>query len=169
MTKLTDTDPDGIGVRHPAARNTMPLAALELVVGLALLAVAALYLRDALRLPASMNPADVGAGRFPLIVGGAAAATLSALALRAVLFMMRGDQRLAQIGRPGWVLVGMALLIAQAATFTTLGAGPVIAGSSLLLMLACGERRALHLLVSPVVLTAGIYLIFTYALGIQLP
>lgn len=151
-------------------KKTLPLFRIEIVVGLTLLVGVGIYLRDALALPAPMNPADVGAGRFPMIAGGATAVALAAMLLQAVLMWARGtEDRLAVIGRPFWVLAGMGLLVLQAAVFEVLGAIPVIFGSALLIMLACGERRPLHLVLTPLVLTAAIYSIFTFALGIRLP
>lgn len=151
-------------------KKTLPLFRVEIVVGLILLAVVGIYLRDARALPASMNPSDVGAGRFPMIAGGATALALIVMLAQAVrLWLRRTEDRLAVVGRPLWVLAGMGLLVLQAAVFEVLGAIPVVFGSALLLMLACGERRPLHLVLTPVVLTAAIYSIFTSALGIRLP
>jgi len=113
---------------------------------------------------------DVGAGRFPLIMGFATAVGLLALLVQALSRMARGSEdRLAAVGRPIWVVIGMGLLVLQAAVFEHLGAIPVLLGSALLLMLARGERRPLHLILTPIILTAAIYAVFTYALGIQLP
>ncbi|MFN3273194.1 MAG: tripartite tricarboxylate transporter TctB family protein [Paracoccus sp. (in: a-proteobacteria)] len=151
-------------------KKTLPLFRIEIVVGVILLVIVGIYLRDASALPASMNPSDVGAGRFPMIAGGATAIALVVMLAQAVLiWLKRREQRLAVIGRPLWVLAGMGLLVLQAAVFELLGAIPVIFGSAVLIMLACGERRPAHLVLTPVVLTVAIYSIFTYALGIRLP
>lgn len=151
-------------------KKTLPLFRVEIVVGLALLVVVGIYLRDAWALPASMNPSDVGAGRFPMVAGGATAVALGVMLVQAlVIGQRRTEARLAVIGRPAWVVVGMGLLVLQAAVFERLGAIPVIFGSAVLIMLTCGERRPLHLILTPVVLTVAIYSIFTYALGIRLP
>lgn len=160
---------------HPEAhddfgKKTLPLFRIEIVVGVVLLVVVGIYLRDAFALPASMNPSDVGAGRFPMIAGGATAIALVVMLAQAVLMGVTGrEHRLAVIGRPLWVLAGMGLLVLQAAVFELLGAIAVIFGSAVLIMLACGERRPVHLVLTPVVLTVAIYSIFTYALGIRLP
>lgn len=151
-------------------KKTLPLFRLEIVVGLALLVVVGIYLRDAWALPESMNPSDVGAGRFPMIAGVATAIALLLMVAQACGVWSGGrEDRLAVFGRPAWVLAGMALLILQAVVFEMVGAIPVLFGSAVLIMLACGERRPAHLILTPLVLTASIYSIFTYALGIQLP
>lgn len=167
MNQSNDTD--AIDRRFEQHETTLPLYVVELVVGFILMVVVGIYLRDAAALPTPMNPSDVGAGRFPMIAGSGAALALIAVLIHAVLAMRRGDDRRTTIGRPAWVLAGVGLLIAQALAFERLGALPVIVLSALLIMLACGERRPLHLIPTPLAIAAAIYVTFTVALGIQLP
>lgn len=153
------------------ANNTQfPILWAEIAAGLILLAAAGFYWSEALSLPASLNRADVGAGRFPSIAGGLVFVAAAVMLLAGVIRHIRGEVRApVVIGRPLWVLVCLILLIAQAKLFEAAGSIPVILIFSCLIMLTCGERRPLHLILTPVALTAVIYSLFTYALGIQLP
>lgn len=143
---------------------------LELVLGLALVAILWIYLDEAGQLPRPMNPSDVGAGRFPTIVG---VATIVAVALMIGLGIARlrrgGGHHPVTVHRPVWVLVAAGLLVAQAALFEVFGALAGVAGFSFLLMLVAGERRPLHLIATPALLTAGLYVTFVLALGVRLP
>lgn len=147
-----------------------PLFWAEVVIGVLLLGAIGFYLSEALALPSSLNPSDVGAGRFPTIAGGVAFAATVVMLIGAFLRRKRTqpDDRV-YVGRPLWVLICAGLLVGQAELFEVLGAVPVILISSVLIMLTCGERRPLHLILTPIAMTVVIYSLFTYALGIQLP
>lgn len=162
-------DTDAVDRQDESHATSLPLYVVELAVGLVLLVLVGVYLRDAAALPKPMSPSDVGAGGFPLLAGAGAALALVAVLVHAVLAGIRGDDRRTLVGRPVWVLVGVGLLVAQAVTFEHLGAIPVVIGSALLVMLACGERRPMHLVFTPLAIAAAIYVTFTVALGIQLP
>lgn len=167
MNQSTDTDL--MDMHASRSEATLPLHLVELAVGLVLLVVLGVYLRDAAALPKPMNPSDVGAGRFPIIAGTGAALALCAMLIHSVLAIRRRDDRQATIGRPAFVLAGAFLLVGQALAFEHFGALPVVLLSALLIMLACGERRPMHLILTPLAITAAIYVTFTIALGIQLP
>lgn len=161
------------GLEGPEAtvpRIELPMFWVELVSCIVLLTVSGLYIADALQLPKPMNASDVGAGRFPLIAGSGVAIATALLLVRTIIVRVRGEvEEPVTVGRPLWVVVGVVLLVLQAELFEIAGALPVVLVSCLLIMLACGERRPVHLIASPILLVAMIYGLFTLALGIQLP
>ncbi|HMP55561.1 MAG TPA: tripartite tricarboxylate transporter TctB family protein, partial [Novosphingobium sp.] len=73
------------------------------------------------------------------------------------------------VPRPVFVVATAALLVAQAALFPLVGAILCVAGFSLAILLACGERRLAHLIGVPLALTGFIYVVFVMALGVNLP
>lgn len=148
----------------------LPMWLCELLGSGALLWVFWDYLRqaDALRRP--LNPADIGAGGFPGLLGSVA---LAALLLLVVLIVFRRitvrRQTSLIIPRPVFVVATMALLVGQAILFDSIGAIVCVAVFSLAILLACGERRPMHVVGVPLALTAFIYVVFTVALGVTLP
>lgn len=160
------TQDEVVTPQGPAIR--FPLAWLEAGVSLFFLVLAGFYMSEAAKLPKPFSEGDVGAGRFPMIIG---ILTLIATALvirAAVASIMRGDGEMVAIHRPLMVLFGMAALVVQAFLFETVGAVVAIAVATLLFMLICGERRPLHLIAVPALVTLGIYTTFTLALGVRL-
>lgn len=160
------TQDEVVTPQGPAIR--FPLAWLEAGVSLFFLVLAGFYMSEAAKLPKPFSEGDVGAGRFPMIIG---ILTLIATALvirAAVASIMRGDGEMVAIHRPLMVLFGMAALVVQAFLFETVGAVVAIAVATLLFMLICGERRPLHLIAVPALVTLGIYATFTLALGVRL-
>jgi heme/copper-type cytochrome/quinol oxidase subunit 3 len=160
------TQDEVVAPEGPAIR--FPLAWLEAGLGFFFLVLAGLYMAEAAKLPKPFSEGDVGAGRFPMIIG---VLTLIATALvirAAVASIMRGDGDKVAIHRPLMVVFGMATLVLQAFLFETVGAVVTIAMATLLFMLIGGERRPLHLIAVPALVTLGIYATFTLALGVRL-
>jgi len=142
----------------------------ELVGSGALLWVFWDYLQQANALRRPMNPADIGAGGFPGLLASVAIAVLTLL-VGLIVFRRATARRQSSliIPRPIFVVATMALLVGQAMLFETVGAIACVAVFSLAILLACGERRPLHLVGVPLGLTAFIYVVFTVALGVSLP
>jgi hypothetical protein len=149
----------------------IPLPALELVIGAGLIAVVLRYLYEAYALPAPYNPIDIGAGGFPKLI---ALATLVALLIMVFLggyHLLKGGRYFGIIAarRPFFVIAGTLLLIGQAALFEQLGVFTCVGFSAVGIMLAAGEGRIAHLIGVPVALVTFIYVVFAFALNVQLP
>ncbi|WP_445010874.1 tripartite tricarboxylate transporter TctB family protein [Vreelandella stevensii] len=140
---------------------------LELAVYVVLLAAAALYANDALKLPSYGSSGSVGASGFPLLV--AMLIGLSLLLLIIISFVGKPDQEsdyLVEISRPVQVLLSIVVMVAVVLALEWLG---LIIGISLLaflLMKLGGENRYLLLLTLPPLLALGIYAIFVLVLGV---
>ncbi|RGP38021.1 tripartite tricarboxylate transporter TctB family protein [Pseudotabrizicola alkalilacus] len=129
-----------------------------------------IYLQHANALRRPLNAADIGAGGFPGLLALIAIAALLLL-LGIIIFRHVVTRRRASlvIQRPLFVVMTMALLVGQAILFDRIGAIVCVGGFSLAILLACGERRPMHLVGVPVALTAFIYAVFVLALGVKLP
>lgn len=73
------------------------------------------------------------------------------------------------IRRPPSVLIAAIILGVEGLYFEQLGTLISVIGFAFALMLACGERRPLHLIAVPIVLAGFIYGIFVIALSVNLP
>ncbi len=148
----------------------LPMWLCELVGSGALLLVFWDYRQQANALRRPLNPADIGAGGFPSLLATAAIAALLLLVGLIVFRRVTARQESSLIvPRPVYVAVTMALLVGQAILFEWIGAIVCVAVFSLAILLACGERRPLHLVGVPLGLTAFIYVVFTVVLGVSLP
>lgn len=150
----------------PALR--LPLAWAEAGIGLFFLGLSGVYLAEAAKLPKPFSVGDVGAGRFPMIIGVLTLIATALLVRSAVSRALRGDPQAVTVHHPLAILLGIAMLVVQAFLFETVGAFATIPVAALLFMLIGGERRIPHLVATPVLLTLGIYVTFTLALGVRL-
>lgn len=102
-----------------------------------------------------------------------ALATLVAIVAMAISAIYRLLDRVpvswVSVRRPVSVALTIGLLILQSVYFEQLGALPCVLLFGLLTMLACGERRVLHLIGVPIALAAFIYVVFVLALHVNLP
>jgi len=147
------------------------LPSSELIIGLFLLAGTIFYLVEAFNLPKPYNPTDIGAGGFPKLLA------IGTLIFLGIMLSFAGYHRLLRrktfgtvsIHRPLWVLLSMVLVVGQACFFEKLGVSACVGLSSVLVMLVCGERRLVHLVGVPVSLVGFIYMVFVFALNVNLP
>jgi hypothetical protein len=149
-------------------RGSLPV--LDLVGCAVLLAVFWQYFAQASALPTPLNKIDIGAGGFPILLAVATLISIAAVAVAAVIRMLDPvPVSWVSIRRPLFVIATVGLLILQSIYFETIGALPSVLGFALATMLACGERRPLHLIGVPIALGAFIYVIFNLALDVNLP
>jgi polyferredoxin len=148
----------------------LPMWLCELIGSGVLLWAFWVYLAQARALKAPLNPADMGAGGFPILLGTIG---FSALVLLIVLLVIRRTRSPRSheltIPRPLFVLATMALMAGQAVLFDLVGALVSVFVFSVATIWLCGERRPLHVLGVPVLLAAFIYVVFVLALGVSLP
>lgn len=164
-----DTTPDeGWRANLHVLRGSLP--AIELAGCAVLLVVFWKYYDQARALPQPLNPIDVGAGGFPLLL---AIATLVAIVAVCVAALFRAFDAVpvdwVSIRRPLSVALAVVLLVAQASWFETLGALPSVVVFAAGTAFACGERRIAHLVGVSLALAAFIYGAFILALAVNLP
>lgn len=148
----------------------LPMWLCELIGSCALLWAFWAYLTQARALKQPLNTADVGAGGFPVLLASIGLFGLVLLISLIVIRRVRSPQTDALIiPRPFFVLATMALMLGQAILFDRIGALATVFGFSVAILWACGERRPLHVLGVPVLLTAFIYIVFVLTLGVSLP
>lgn len=135
-----------------------------------LLVVFGYYLVSALALPAPLNATDIGAGGFPRLL---AIGTLIAIVAVAVSAVIRLKDSVpiswVSIRRPVMVVTTIVLMVVEAIWFEAIGTMISVIFFAFATMLACGERRPLHLLGVPLALAAFIYGVFVLALQVNLP
>jgi hypothetical protein len=158
---------DGPSGHGPIVR--LPRAWVEAGVGLGLAGLLGYYLLLAAQLPEPFGEGDVGAGRFPTIIATGSLIAVAIMVALAAVKAVRGDDEKLVIHRAPQTLLGAGLLFLQAYLFETIGFLVALPIAALLILLAAGERRPLHLVATPALLTLGIYLTFTLALGVHLP
>ncbi|WP_157699357.1 tripartite tricarboxylate transporter TctB family protein [Pseudomonas sp. M30-35] len=148
----------------------VPLVWLEFAVGLILLGAAGYYMHGALMLPKPLNVHALGAGDFPIIIAtGLLGALLLLLALSLVKIIKGVQTTVVSISRPLAISVGVLVLLGHAMSLETIGASVSTAVFAALIMLVSGERRPMPLLLIPLALTVGVYLVFSVALGVPFP
>ena len=154
--------------RLDVVRGAQPV--IDLIGSAILFAVFWVYLRQALALPAPLNAIDIGAGGFPRLLAIVTLFAIAAMAASAIYRIVdRVPPSYASIRRPLQVALTAGLMILQSIYFERLGTLASVLLFSLATMLACGERRILHLLAVPVALGAFIYGVFVLALQVNLP
>jgi hypothetical protein len=167
---MTETTEPGRGLRLETTELRLPMWLCELIGSAALLWAFWAYLGQARGLKQPLNPADVGAGGFPMLLASIALAALVLLLGIITVRRLRGTHAdTLVVPRPFFVLAAMMLMVAQAMLFDRLGALVTVLGFSVAIIWACGERRPLHVIGVPVLLTAFIYVVFVLALGVKLP
>jgi hypothetical protein len=128
------------------------------------------YFTQARDLPRPLNQIDIGAGGFPVLLAVAALLVIPLVAIAAVIRMTDAvPVEWVAVKRPLYVIVTVMVLIAQSIWFEQLGAMPSVVLFSAATMLACGERRIVHLIGVPLALAAFIYGVFIMALSVNLP
>lgn len=149
-------------------RGSLPV--LDLVGCAALLWVFWQYFSQASAIPAPLNEIDIGAGGFPKLLALATLIAIGAVAVAAIVRLIDPvPVAWVSIRRPLFVLATVGLLVLQSIYFERLGTLPSVLIFAFLTMLACGERRPLHLLGVPVALGAFIFIVFKLALAVNLP
>ncbi len=148
----------------------IPVRLLEIGIGAVLAVVGFIYFNDALALPPPFNENAVGAGRFPIIV---AAATLVSVALMVggavKAALLRDFGAPVAFPRPLFVCGAVLLLVLECLLFEKAGALACTFTASLVLMVLGGERRPLQFIGVPALVTLGIHVLFTVALGVRFP
>ncbi|NIZ13067.1 tripartite tricarboxylate transporter TctB family protein [Phaeobacter sp. HF9A] len=158
----------GWRLRWDVIRGALPV--LDLVGCAALLVVFWRYFAQAAALPAPLNKIDIGAGGFPTLLALAALLATAAVAVSAIVRIVDPvPVTWVSIRRPLYVLGTVGLLILQSLYFERLGTLPSVLIFAFLTMLACGERRPLHVIGVPLVLAGFIYVVFNLALDVNLP
>ncbi len=128
------------------------------------------YFTQARDLPRPLNQIDIGAGGFPVLLAEAALLVIPLVAVAAVIRVADAvPVEWVTIKRPLYVVVTAMILIAQSIWFEQLGAMPSVVLFAAATMLACGERRIVHLIGVPIALAAFIYGVFIMALSVNLP
>ncbi len=158
----------GWRLRRDVLRGALPV--LDLVGCAALFVVFWQYFSQASALPAPLNKIDIGAGGFPTLLALATLIAISAVAVSAIVRLLDPvPVSWVSVRRPVFVLVTIGLLVLQSIYFEMLGALPSVLIFAVLTMLACGERRPMHLIGVPVALGAFVYVVFNLALAVNLP
>ncbi|WP_160382284.1 tripartite tricarboxylate transporter TctB family protein [Pseudooceanicola pacificus] len=158
----------GWRLRWDVVRGSLPV--LDLIGCAALLAVFWQYYAQARALPAPLNQIDIGAGGFPTLLAVATLIAIVAVAVSAVVRVLDPvPVTWVSVRRPLYVLATVGLLVLQSIYFEQLGTLPSVLMFAFLTMLACGERRPLHLIGVPFALGAFIYVVFNLALAVNLP
>ncbi|WP_193187379.1 tripartite tricarboxylate transporter TctB family protein [Nisaea sediminum] len=163
-----DHTASGWRVRMDVVRGSLPI--LDLIGCAALLVMFWQYFAQASALPPPFNKIDIGAGGFPILLAVATLIAIVSVAGAAIVRLVDPVPVIwVSIRRPLFVLATVGLLVLQSICFEALGMLPSVLTFALLTMLACGERRPLHLIGVPVALAAFIYLVFRLALDVNLP
>ncbi len=149
----------------------IPLPALELIIGLALLATISFYLFEAYSLPKPYNAMDIGAGGFPMLLGIATLIGIILMLVISIYHLVIGGKIFGIVvaKRPFFVVAAIGIVIAQALLFELMGVVACVGIGAFLTMLACGERRPFHLVCVPVALVLFIYVVFVVALKVHFP
>lgn len=148
----------------------IPIRVLEMVIGAVLAVIGFIYFNDAVALPAPFNDNAVGAGRFPMIVAVATLVSVTVMiggAVKAVVARNLGEP--VPFPRLLFVCGTVVLLVLECLLFEKVGALVCTFTSSLVLMVLGGERRPLHFIGVPVLVTLGIHVLFTVVLGVRFP
>jgi hypothetical protein len=146
------------------------LPAIELAGCAILLAVFWVYYRQAEALPQPLNQIDIGAGGFPVLLAIGTILAIVAVGLSALVLAFDAvPANWMSIRRPVSVVIGVILLIAQSIWFEELGVMPSVIVFAAATMLACGERRIIHLIGVPLALAAFVYSVFVLTLSVNLP
>ena len=147
-----------------------PLPAMELVGCGVLLAAFGKYYLQAHALPAPFNQMDPGPGGFPLLLAVAGLVGVVVVALAAVVRALDPvPVDWVAVHRPLSVAFAAVLMVVQSIWFEQLGTIASVLLFGFGTMLACGERRIVHLIGVPVALAAFIYGVFVFALQVHLP
>lgn len=162
------SDLTGWLVSRSELRGSLPV--VDLVGCTILLGVFVWYFLQAADLPAPLNKIDIGAGGFPYLLAVATIAAIIAVAIAAIVRMLDPvPVRWVAVRRPLSIAAGAAFMILEGIWFEKIGAVASILIFALATMLACGERRLLHLVGVPVLLAGFIYGVFVLALSVNLP
>ncbi len=149
-------------------RASLPV--VDLLGCLVLLAGFGWYLKQAVSLPPPLNEIDIGPGGFPLLLSIAGIGSVVAVVVSAFIRLFDKVPVLwTSIQRPLSALAGIAIIIAEGIWFREIGTIGSILLFGVLTMLACGERRPIHLIGVPIALAAFIYVVFVLALAVNLP
>ena len=146
----------------------------ELLLAVAVVAIGAITIIDGMGQPASRSASGLGAGQFPIIVGTMTAG-LGALLLVQVLRGRLGSPDAAEgdldVTRLHWWQLALsgAAMVGFALTVDMLGYPIAAALTFVAVAVATGARRWLVTSAIAVVLSLGIFYLFTLALRIQLP
>ncbi|SDS36633.1 tripartite tricarboxylate transporter TctB family protein [Agrococcus carbonis] len=146
----------------------------ELLLAVAVLATGAVTIIDGMGQPASRSASGLGAGQFPIIVG-TLTAVLGAILLVQVLRGRLGHPDAAEgdvdVTRVRWwqLALAAAAMVGFALTVDVLGYPIAAAATFVAVAAATGARRWLVMTATAIVLSLGIFYLFTLALRIQLP
>jgi hypothetical protein len=158
------------GWRFSVEELRAPLAALDIVGSVALLAIFGAYYLQARALPKPLNEIDIGAGGFPTLLAIGALIAIVGVGVAAVLRAFDPvPVSWVSVRRPAFVILAVIIMAAGAIWFEKLGTLPSVVLICLGTMLACGERRIVHLIGVPIALAAFIYVVFVLALSVNLP
>mgnify|MGYP000395045815 CR=1 FL=1 len=158
----------GWRLRWDVVRGSLPV--VDLIGCAALFVVFWQYYSQAAALPAPLNKIDIGAGGFPTLLALATLIAIVAVSISAIVRLLDPvPVTWVSVRRPVFVLATVGLLVLQSIYFERLGTLPSVLTFAALTMLACGERRPLHLIGVPVALGAFIYVVFNLALAVNLP
>ncbi len=147
----------------------MKIAVVEIGAGIVMLAIALIALSEAVQLPPSMNPMDIGPAAFPyLIIGGIIVCSL-VLIVKAYRKHSQGDEEKVTIVRANMVVVSIVILIVYAILIPILGYYLSTALAMIGLLLSSGQKRLIKL-----VFVTGGFLLFAWIgfeniLGVPLP
>ncbi|MFV0336436.1 MAG: tripartite tricarboxylate transporter TctB family protein [Tropicimonas sp.] len=148
----------------------VPSTAVDLVLGAGIFAACIWYYLQADGLAAPLNEIDPGPAAFPLLLALTTLLSLVGIGISAIIRALgAGPEIFVTIKRPLAVLVMICLFGAVAVWLEDLGTIPSILILSVVSMLACGERRPVHLIGVPLALTGFIYGVFVLGLAVNLP
>lgn len=146
----------------------------EFGLAVVLLALGVAVILDGLGQPESTSASGIGAGFFPLIVGGVMV-VVSAVLIVQVLRGKRGEPEDAEgdvdVSTMNWWQVGIVVvaIVFFIVTLDLLGYMPAAAITFWAIAFAMGARHHVRSAIIAVVLSVAVYLLFTLALRITLP
>lgn len=145
-----------------------PAGVLDILAGVVLLGVFALYGWQAMRLPGPMNPNGIGIGEFPMIITVASlVAVLLMLGLGVIKCLRRTTRQVVTVSRPVSVVLAVLVLVSVGMYLDRLGPIIGVAVLGALIMLVVGERRPLQIIAVSLGLSLGLYAVFVLALGVS--
>lgn len=166
MTDLNESAAEGLAPEP--GDLALPRYLSELCAATVLLALTGYYVYEAWLLPAPLNPVDIGAGGFPMILGSATLAAVLIFWVRSAISLASGRHaEPIHIPRPIAVAVTAVALIGQAVVFAYINPFLCVGIFSVLIMLAAGERRPAHVIGTPLAIAVGIWLVFDILLNVH--
>jgi hypothetical protein len=132
------------------------MAIAEIIAGIVLILLAACFLVEAVQLPPSLNPMDVGSAAFPTLILIAMVLFSLALVASAVKKLNKKDEEKIVLNRGKSILLSVAILFIYTALIPLIGFYVSTTVCLVALLLSAGERSWKH-----IVYTVVFFLLFS--------